>query len=232
LFSRRPHYDRLRILADAARAQRKGRRKKAIALYRQVLEFEPENPDLHRKLAPLLARTRRPAEAWASYRRAVEGLVRLGFVERAIGVYREAAGFLPREAEVWLGLAGLEAQRGRRTDAVQALLAGSRRLRSRRDRPGAIRLLARARALDPACFAAGFDLSGLLARSGQRGRSLALLDELAARAAGRDLRRVRARQLRLAPGPRATWRWLAALAGSGSAARPQAARPRAALRSR
>jgi tetratricopeptide (TPR) repeat protein len=227
LFPRRPHYDRLRILADAARAQRKGRRRKAIALYQKILEFEPENPDLHRKLAPLLARTRRPAQAWASYRRAVDGLVRLGFVERAIGVYREAAGFLPREVELWLGLSDLEAQRGRRADAVQVLLAGRRQLRARRDRPGAIRLLARARELDPACFAAAFDLAGLLARAGQRGRSLALLDALAADVGGRELRRVRARQLRLAPGPRAAWRWLAALAGSGAGARP-----RTALRSR
>jgi tetratricopeptide (TPR) repeat protein len=228
LFPRRAYYDRLRILADAARAQRKGRRKKAIALYRKILEFEPENPDLHRKLAPLLARTRRPAEAWASYRRAVDGLVRLGFVERAIGVYREAARFLPREVEVWLGLAGLEAQRGRRADAVQVLLAGRGHLRARRDRPRAIRLLSRARELDPACFEAGFDLAGLLARSGQRGRSIFLLNELARGASGRELRRVRARQLRLSPGPRAAWRWLAALAGGS----PSGARPRAALRSR
>jgi tetratricopeptide (TPR) repeat protein len=228
LFARRAHYDRLRILGDAARAQRKGRRKKAIALYRQVLEHEPENPDLHRKLAPLLARTRKPAEAWASYHRAAEGLVRLGFVDRAIGVYREAAGHLPREEKVWLGLAALEAKRGRRADAVQTLLTGRRRLRSRADRPRAIRLLSRARELAPGCFEASFDLAGLLASSGQRGRSIALLDDLAARVRGRELRRVRARQLRISPGPRAAWRWLAALAG-GSAA---AARPRATLRSR
>jgi tetratricopeptide (TPR) repeat protein len=221
LFARRAHYDRLRILGDAARAQRKGRRKKAIALYRQVLECEPENPDLHRKLAPLLARTRKPDEAWASYRRAVEGLVRLGFVERAIGVYREAAGFLPREEGVWLGLAGLEAKRGRRADALQALLAGRRQLRSRKDRPRAIRLLARARELVPACFEASFDLAGLLARSGQRARSIFLLNELAASASGRELRRVRARQLRISPGPRAAWRWLVAFA-AGSGARPPA----------
>jgi tetratricopeptide (TPR) repeat protein len=228
LFSRRAHYDRLRILADAARAQRKGRRRKAIALYRQVLEFEPENPDLHRKLAPLLARTRQPAEAWASYRRAVDGLVRLGFVDRAAGVYREAAGFLPREDELWLGLAGLELKRGRRADALQALRAGRRQLRSRRDRQRAIRLLARARQLAPACFETGFDLAGLLASTGQRGRSIALLDELAAGASGKELRRVRARQLRISPGPGAAWRWLASLAGRSApgARRRPALRPR------
>ncbi len=219
MFGRNRHYDRVRILAAATRAQRKGRRKKAIALYRQVLEFEPENPDLHRKLAPLLARTRKRAEAWASYRRAAEGLVRLGFVDRAIGVFREASGYLPREEEVWLGLADLEAKRGRRADALQALLAGRSHLRSRADRTRAIRLLARARALDPSCFEASFDLAGLLARSGHRARSLSLLNELATRARGKDLRRVRARQLRVSPGLRAAWRWLSSIpAGSGAGA--------------
>ena len=210
MFGRRTHYDRQRILTQAARAQRKGRRKKAIALYRRVLEFEPANPDLHRKLAPLLARGRERGAAWASYRLAVQGLVRLGFVDRAIGVYREAAGYLPREEEVWLGLADLEVKRGRRTDAVQTLLSGRRYFRSRADRPRAVRLLVRARELDPACFEAGFDLAGLLARSGQRARSLRLLEQLAARASGRDLRRVRARQLCLSPTPRSAWRWLGA----------------------
>lgn len=219
MFGRRAHYDRLRILGDAARAQRKGRRKKAIALYRQVLEFEPENPDLHRKIAPLLARTRRHPEAWASYRQAAAGLIRLGFLDRAIGVYREAAGHMPRQEEVWLELAELETRRGRRADALQMLLAGRRQLRSRADRPRAIRLLLRARELDPSCFEASFDLAGLLAKVGHRARSLVLLNSLAVRASGTELRRVRARQLFRSPGPRTAWRWLVSIAG-GSGARP------------
>jgi tetratricopeptide (TPR) repeat protein len=228
LFRRRAQYDRQRILARAALAQRKGRRKKAIALYRRVLEFEPANPDLHRKLAPLLARRRERAAAWASYRLAVAGLVRLGFVERAIGVCREAAGYLPREAEVWLGLADLETKRGRRADAIQVLLTGRRHLRSRADRPGAVRLLVRARELDPGCFEASFDLAGLLARSGQRVRSLRLLEQLAARSGGRELRRIRARQLCLSPTPRSAWRWLDAWLRPRGPAAPE---PGAGLRS-
>jgi tetratricopeptide (TPR) repeat protein len=215
LFERRRSYDRRRLLADAARAQRKGKLRKAIALYGRVLEVEPGNPDLHRRLAPLLARARRTAEAWESYRRAADTLVRLGFVERAIGVYREATQHLAREDRLWLALADLEMRRGRPTDAVAALRAGRAHLRSRADRPRAIRLLERARELDASHFEAGFDLVGLLLRAGQRARARALLEELALRASASELRRVRARQFRAAPGPRFAWQWLAAALGAG-----------------
>jgi tetratricopeptide (TPR) repeat protein len=138
-------------------------------------------------------------------------LAQQGFVERAIGVYREAAGQLPRQAELWLALAELEVGRGRRADAVQTLWTGSRALRSRRERPQAIRLLERARELDPAVFEVGFELARRLALSGAHARARRLLDQLAANSRGRALRRVRGRQLWIAPGPRTAWRWLRAL---------------------
>jgi tetratricopeptide (TPR) repeat protein len=212
LFGRKRRYDRSRLLADAARAQRKGKLRKAAGLYREVLAAEPGNVDLERKLAPLLARTGQQAEAWTSYRRSAEGLATHGFVERAIGVYREAAQQLPREGQVWLALAELELKRGRRADAVEALATGARGLRTRRERQEAIRLLERAHELDPGAFEVGFDLAGRLAQAGQRKRALGLLEELAVNETGAGLRRVRGRQLRIAPGPRAVWRWIRALA--------------------
>ena len=57
LFRRRTTYDRARILEAAARARARGKRRRAIDLYRQVLFVEPRNGDLHAKLAPLLADT-------------------------------------------------------------------------------------------------------------------------------------------------------------------------------
>jgi tetratricopeptide (TPR) repeat protein len=211
LFGRKRSYDRRRILSEATRAQRKGKPRKAVALYREVLGVEPGNVDVHRRLAPLLARTRQCDEAWASYRRAAEGLAQQGFVERAIGVYREAAHHLPRESAVWLAIAELELTRGRRADAVAALCTGRSQLRSRAERPEAIRLLERARELDPTAFEASFDLAGLLARSGARARALDLLEELACGRNGRALRRVRGRQLNISPRPRSAWRWLHSL---------------------
>jgi tetratricopeptide (TPR) repeat protein len=213
LFGRKRSYNRTRLLTDAARAQRKGKLRKAAALYREVLAVEPGNVDLERKLAPLLARRGQRSEAWASYRRAAEGLARQGFVERAIGVYREGAQQLPREGALWLALAELELKRGRRADALQALWSGAQGMRKRADRPQAIRLLERARQLDPTAFEVSFELATRLARVGKRERALRLLEELATRGKGHVLRRVRARQLRISPGPRTGWRWLRAVLG-------------------
>jgi hypothetical protein len=76
-----------------------------------------------------------------------------------------------------------------------------------------VRLLLRARKLAPEHFEANFDLAGLLAGVGAPGPAATILDELADRAAGRALRRVRRRQLRLAPSPAAFWGWLRSFTG-------------------
>ena len=68
LLGRQRGFDRGRILAAAARARLKKRRRKAIALYRWVLAVEARNPDLHEKLAPLLAETGQEFDAWISFR--------------------------------------------------------------------------------------------------------------------------------------------------------------------
>jgi tetratricopeptide (TPR) repeat protein len=206
-------YDRARLLESAARARRRGRRQKAIALYRQVLEHEPHNADLHRRIAPLLAETRQPEAAFASYRCAAEALVRKGFVDHAAGVFREAVGRLPRRREVWEALADLEIAREKPADAHRVLFEGHRQFRAKRHRSEAVLLLMRARRLAPRDFTTSFALARLLAKTGARGRALKLLDEMASWATGRQLRRVRARQLRLAPGLGPLWRWVRALFG-------------------
>jgi len=212
-FTREKAYDRARIMAAAAKARRRRKHQKALELYREVLQKEPENPELHRKVAPLLVATRKEAEAWASYRSAAEGFARQGFVEQAIGVFREATDQLPRQVEAWSGLAGLELERRRPADAHKALLQGRSHFRSRKQRSDAIRLLLQARKLEPGHFETSFDLAGLLARSGARARARRLLDELASWATGANLRRVRARQFGIAPTPATGWRWLRAAFG-------------------
>jgi tetratricopeptide (TPR) repeat protein len=214
VFGRKRRYDRARLLADAAAAQRKGKLRKAVALYGEVLAAEPGNVDLERKLAPLLAKTKQEDAAWASYRRAAEGLAQHGFLDRACGVYREAAQHLPRHGELWLALAELEVKRGRRADAVVALATGARGLRARKTRPLAIRLLERAHELDPGAFEVTLELAGRLVRAGKRERARKLFDELAARKNGRLRRRVRGRELWLSPGPGSAWRWLTSFVSS------------------
>jgi tetratricopeptide (TPR) repeat protein len=211
MFGRKGEYDRTRLLTDAARALRKGKLQKAVRRYREILGVEPGNADIHRRLAPVLARMGQRDAAWTSYRRAAEALEERGFVERAVGVYRDAACRLPRLGDVWLAIAELELERGRRPDAVAALRDGRRKLSARSERVEAIRLLERARELAPGDFEASFDLAALLGKVGRRERALELLDDLAEGCDATALRRVRARQLNLAPGVRNLWRWLRSL---------------------
>lgn len=211
-FVRREAYDRSRLLEQAAQARKRGRRKRAIALYQQVLAVEPDDPQIHRRIAPLFAQAKRPTDAWESYQRAATKLADQGFVEQAIGIYREASAFLARERRLWLALADLEVARGRAIDAADALLEGSRHLRTRQD---ALALLLRARQIQPSAFEPGFALAGLLVRSGYRERGMRILEELERHARGRQLRRLRGRQLWLSPTPGAAWRWLAAAFGRG-----------------
>lgn len=215
LFGHRANpYDRSRLLADAARARKKGRREKAIVLYRKVLAVEPENEDLHRRIAPLLADTKQPDAAWESYQRAAEGLATKGFLDQAVGVLREAGARLPKQLALWEALSDFELKRRGCADAAEVLLEASRHFRSRRERDAAISLLLRAQKLVPRCFEVNFELARVFAKAGAPKRARGILVELAGRSRGQQLRRVRGQQLRMSPTPFAVLRWLrAAVAG-------------------
>jgi tetratricopeptide (TPR) repeat protein len=203
-------YDRTRILDQAGRARAKKRRRQAIELYRWVLAIEPGNAALHAKLAPLLAETGQTFDAWISFRKAARACLQAGEPEKAVSVYREAARLLPREVAVWQALAALHKKRKQPREAIEALLEGSRHFRSRWLRPQAIHLLRRANDIEPWNFEAVYELARLLSATGQPHEAGLLLGGLARRSGGDRLRRVRGAQLRLAPGPRAAWRWLQA----------------------
>jgi tetratricopeptide (TPR) repeat protein len=208
---RKKPFDRARLLSAASKAQSRRRYKKALALYQEVFKTEPNNPELHRRIAPLLVRTKQREKAWVSFRFAAEALAHEGFLEKAIGIYREAAHYLPREVGAWLAIAELHVQRERSTSAVEALLEGRVHFRRRKHRPEAVRLLARAHEIDPSHFGAAVDLARLLQRTGNRRLARQLLRDLAPRCHRRQLLRLRAVQFRLCPTPAAGLRWFRAL---------------------
>jgi tetratricopeptide (TPR) repeat protein len=204
-------YDRARILEEAARARARRKRGRAIELYRWVLSLEPDNTALHAKLAPLLAEAGESFDAWVSFRSAARACLREGLADKALAVYQEATLYLPHEHQAWQAVAQLQRKRGRNREAVETLLEGSRRFRTRWLRPYAIYLLRRAREIDPWDFETVLELACLLTASDQRHEARLLLDELAERASGHRLRDVRAAQLRLDPSPASAWRLLRAL---------------------
>lgn len=213
LLVRTRQYDRRKLLDGAAKASRSGSRRKrrrAIALYGQVLEREPHDPDLHRKIAPLHALEGDGDKAGASYRSAIDTYVERGFVDRAVGVARDAVEKLPRRVEFWTELSRLELERGRRADAVGALCEARRLFRARRDRKTALALLKAAWSIDPTRPEVGLDLALQLSRARRPRRAAEVLGEIPIDS-WRTLRRVRARALRLSPGPAALARYLRAL---------------------
>jgi thioredoxin-like negative regulator of GroEL len=203
-------YDRSRILDEATRARAKKKRTKAIELYRWVLAVEPQNREIHAKLAPLLAQTGQQFDAWCSFKTVARACLRDGKTDSALAVYREAALYLPREVQTWEAVARLQHKRGSESEAIETLLEGSRYFGKRWLRPQAIYLLRLARELDPWDFEVVLELARLLARSLQEREAHLLLDGLARRCNDERLRRVRAAQFGLSPGLATAWRWLRA----------------------
>ncbi|HVN40616.1 MAG TPA: tetratricopeptide repeat protein [Myxococcota bacterium] len=202
-------YDRTRLLDQAMQATRRRRRKRAISYYREILAVDPNDAHVHRKVAPLFGHTKQLDDAWQSYRLAASQLTRQGFVDQAIGVYREASAFLTKDHRLWLALGELELERKRPVDAVNVLVEGARHLRSRRTQQEALTLLQRARKIQPHAFEPTYELANLLVRAGARDRARKLLQGLAPRVHGRQLRRLRRRLFVLSPTPANAWRWLA-----------------------
>ena len=63
MFGRKRTFSRSKLLAAATKAQTKGKYKKAVAFYEELLRTEPDDIEVHRKAAPALARARRSEEA-------------------------------------------------------------------------------------------------------------------------------------------------------------------------
>jgi len=206
---RRGHsYDRRKLLSQASKARARGRLKKAIRLYRRILAVEPEDPEVHRKVAPLLARSRQREAALTSFSQAVSGLMRRGFEDRALGVCRETVQYFPHRADVWEAIAQLELKRSRTSDAVKALCEGRGHCSRRSQRGDALRLLRRAHELAPDDADIAVDLARLLRRSGARLEARRLLAGFAARAKGPPSRRVAWARLCVDPTPARLLGWL------------------------
>jgi tetratricopeptide (TPR) repeat protein len=187
---------------------------------------EGGNPALHAKLAPLLARNGEPFDAWRHFQSAARSWLRAGHADEALAVYRKAVQSLPRTVEAWLELGDLHRREGRRREAVEALREGRRHLRRRRFRAEATHLLRCAHALEPGNLDVTLDLAQMLSLSQQRREAVLLLEDLAARCAPEDLRRVRRAMFRVTHSPVAAARWLQSTLSTPRRRQPSAARAR------
>lgn len=209
LFSKK-HRTRAEILADADRARTRGNARKAAEGYQLALASDPTDPSVNVKLGPLLAKLGDAEGGARCFRIAAKRHVEAGFVDRAAGVTLAAAGVFPLDAGFRLELARLNVMRGRRQDAVAALLEGGRAQLKGRRPDTAASLLGKALEIEPGHLEASLALAPVLARNGRAAAARELLDGLERRYRGGALRRVRWVAFRLSPGLRTFWRWLRA----------------------
>jgi len=200
-------YDRESCLEAAAKAQARGRLRKAVDNYMKVLAADPEDHLIHAKVAPLLARMKKFEESWDSFKIAASRHFASGFGNKAIGIYSQAARFMPRNPEVWEAMAHVYVQQGKRADAVATLYKGHGFFAQGRDKDRAVIMLRKAFALEPWNFAVTFDLARLVKKQDPV-EALGLLEGLSSRSAGRDLRKVRSAMFRTEPSFTMAWMWL------------------------
>ena len=202
-------YDRGKTLAAAEKARSRGRTRKAVRCYLQVLEHDPNDHVVRSKLAPLLAKLGRWDEARQNFDKAAEGYLAAGFSPKAIAVWTVAAQTFPEQVDYWERIANEQVKRGKRQDAVFALLQGRSMLRKKRQRPFAVMLLRQVLELEPAHVDATLDLADLLRRDGVRDEAKRLLSGLLVRIGKvRTLRRrVRFAQFWVEPSIRGVLDW-------------------------
>ena len=82
VFWRKKTYDRSAILDAADRARGRGRVRNAIAGYSQFLAQDPDDHQVHARIAPLLALTKKWNESLRRFDAAGVGLMKAGFVLR------------------------------------------------------------------------------------------------------------------------------------------------------
>ena len=217
----REQYDRKRFLARAADAVRKGKGRKAIPMFQRVLEVEPHDLAVHRKIVPLLTEARMESDALRSFGVLIAAEERDGNTTRAIDLCAEALAAFPRRIELWERSARIQIDRGRKAAALETLLQARQQFRRRGERESALRLALWAHSLAPSDVEVGLDACWLLRRCSRRDEARSALAKLAELTKGADLLRVRWQLLVTAPGWRTLRAWLAArraLANAGDEA--------------
>ncbi len=198
------------LLTEAHRARNKGRARTAIRLYRRILIENPKNLEVAMRVAPMLAYSGEPFEAWQLYRRAAMEYARAKQYTECLSVYREACRFVPFEFEAWRLCAELQLKLKNADGAFETLIEGRMHFGQGQTRAQAIALLSRAREIEPWDDDLLLDLAELYAGNDQSDLALELLSTLACRVEGTMLRHVRALQFRLTLSIRFGLLWLRA----------------------
>ena len=168
LAGHRADYDRTGILRKAEGFRSRGRVRKAIREYEKVLAVDPQDIEVHTKVAQLYIRAGRKDQAKASLKRVIQWNESEGFLDKAIAMLRVAQGVDRRDLDVYLHLAELYLGKGVKGDALRLLEGARKAFRRKPFRKEAIAVEEKILSFAPDDFPAQVSCVRLLWRAGRR----------------------------------------------------------------
>jgi tetratricopeptide (TPR) repeat protein len=217
------------VLRRAETFRIRGKIRPAIREYEKVLAVDPQDLEVHTKLAPLYIRARRKDAAKPSLRRVIAAYEKQGFVDKTIAMLRLALTLDRLELGFYLRLAELYLDKGLKGDALKLLEGARKRFRRKRFLKEAISVEEKILGFAPDNFRAQVSLVRHLWRAGRKEEARARLWRMelqwALRRNRRCWRKTRWLLCRRAPSPVTVWGFVTSLFASPVAYRPEK-RPR------
>jgi pilus assembly protein FimV len=228
-FGSKNSYDRSEVLRRAETFRIRGRVRRAIREYEKVLAVDPQDLEVHTKVAPLYIRARRADAAKSSLRRVIAAYEKQGFVDKTIAMLRLALTLDRRDLGFHLRLAELYLDKGLKGDALKLLEGARKRFRRKRFLKEALSIEEKILGFAPANFRAQVTLVRHLWRARRRREARERLWQMelewALRRDGPRWRKTRWLLCRRAPSLLTLWGFVRSLFAAPVAYRPEK-RPR------
>ena len=139
-----------KILESAQKHLQRGALDKALEDYRTLLKADPHDSNVLLKVGDLYLKQGKRDEAINAYLRVAQAFTRDGFDAKAVALYKQISRLDPKRHDVSVPLADLYARMGLVPDAIASLQAAADAAYRAGDKDGALELLRRMAALDPA----------------------------------------------------------------------------------
>ncbi len=208
-------YDRGEILRMAEKYRSQRRIRRAVREYEKILTVDPQDIDVHIRIAPLYIRAGRKDHAKTSLRQVIAWYEKQGFADKAIATLRLALTVDRLDLAAHLNLADLYLDKGHAGEARYILDVARKSFRGKRYLKEALAVEEKTLNLAPDDFRAQVSLVRLLWRTGKRREALERLrrmEEQWARRGNREYwRKTRRLYCRLAPSLSTGWSYFLSL---------------------
>lgn len=165
-------YDRGEILRKAEKYRSQRRIRKAIREYEKILSADPQDIDVHIRIAPVYIRAGRKDQAKTSLRQVTAWYEKQGFTEKAIATLRLALKVDHRDLATNLNLVDLYLGKNLACEARSVLERARKAFRGKRFLKEALAVEEKILGLAPDDFRAQVSLVRLLWRTGKRREAL------------------------------------------------------------